>query len=350
MALALVRNIAADCDQRDEEVRIFIITCTKGKATILNKFRDSVKKHVKDESWLKIGAVKDLCDELNIDIREDYSYHDKYNKWPELIQRISLELSEAHPDTRLVLFVDEIMPFGNPASLDWRNLESHSSMNIFLAFSPVGQDRNKVLKIVEHPEPWSAANEEQFILPNPHHSGFVHCPLTLRYRNTVRLQRLTSAVGRWVGKYADTGESPGIDVEGEKMKWFELGVMPDTQRVLEAVMKVKNMLIDRRISPLDAVVLYDKDIDCHKLESIRKLFHGSGHNWKQLEIIEERLYHGCESNTVLYLGAGHMEALTRAQVNLFVISWSENAGNPWYRAYQDALTAARDDGNIDQIT
>ena len=349
MALALVKNIAIDCQEKGEHIKIVIATCIKGKtAPLITKFkRDFEELGINEESSM-IYPTGELCKLLGFSLKE-YQEGDRYNKWPDIVNRISEELSRKFPNDKIIFFVDEIMPFGNRAALDWSNTQSRHSMNIFLAFSPLGQDRKRVLKITDQaiqlfPQP----NEEYFVLPDPNTSGFVHCPLTLRYRSTQCLQNFTKLVGKHVGKYAETNERPGIDAPGEKVRWLDLGCLPDVTKVKEAVLTVKAEILKRGIKKEDIVVLHDRDINDNQVKAAQDVLTNHG-NWKSLEVLEERLFHGCERNTVVYLGAGHMEAFTRPLVHLFVITWTENHANPWYKAYHDALNDALTEGYVEKL-
>jgi hypothetical protein len=70
------------------------------------------------------------------------------------------------------------------------------------------------------------------------------------------------------------------------------------------------------------------------LEESRK---NGGFGWK---VMEERLFHGCECDTVIYVGSGHLEAFTRAQLKLLIVTFTENLESPWYKTYQKALKSA----------
>ena len=57
-------------------------------------------------------------------------------------------------------------------------------------------------------------------------------------------------------------------------------------------------------------------------------------------MLDEREFHGMESNTVVYVGAGHMEAITRAQLHLFIVTVALPGNNPWYKSYTEAFSKA----------
>merc|ERR1712173_182067 len=64
----------------------------------------------------------------------------------------------------------------------------------------------------------------------------------------------------------------------------------------------------------------DRDLVQGRKDFVDKCKEVLGKRRKNLRIMEERLFHGMESNTVVYIGAGHMEALTRAQLHLYIVT------------------------------
>ena len=72
--------------------------------------------------------------------------------------------------------------------------------------------------------------------------------------------------------------------------------------------------------------------------------------------MEERLFHGSECDTVIYVGSGHLEAFTRARLKLFIITLAESPPNvatgnykSWYMQYQASLTKAAENELINLI-
>ena len=56
--------------------------------------------------------------------------------------------------------------------------------------------------------------------------------------------------------------------------------------------------------------------------------------------MEERLFHGYECDTVIYVGSEH----------LLIVTFSEDVKNPWYQVYQSALTCAAEKNLIKKLS
>jgi len=217
-------------------------------------------------------------------------------------------------------------------------------MNVFLAFSPVHIDKGNNMEIVtKRPSHLNGATE-YLILPSQE-NGFMHCGLTLRYRNSKALQYFSKHVAKEMkGKYVLLTETPAVDIEGEFPSWYDVGDVEDANdaRFEKCLKCIDKLLIERKIKTEHIVVLIDRDLvgGSHGFE--KKCKEVLGKRRKELRVMEERLFHGMESNTVVYIGAGHMEALTRAQLNLYIVTMKtkNNPNTSWYRRYTDALNSA----------
>ena len=78
------------------------------------------------KSQIKICPLDIIRDiELNME-RKDFEVQHKTHgylyKMPELIDTMCKRLEKLHKDDHVIFFLDEIMAFGNPYSLDWTNL------------------------------------------------------------------------------------------------------------------------------------------------------------------------------------------------------------------------------------
>ena len=173
------------------------------------------------------------------------------------------------------------------------------------------------------------------------------CRLTLRYRNSKALQSFSKHVAKEMkGKYALLNETPAVDIEGEYPSWYDVGDVEDANdaRIEKSLKCIDKLLIDRKIKTEQIVVLMDRDLVEGRLDfedKCREVL-GKRKERKDLRIMQERLFHGMESNTVIYIGAGHMEALTRAQLNLYIVTMKtkNNPNTSWYRRYTDAFNSA----------
>ena len=60
--------------------------------------------------------------------------------------------------------------------------------------------------------------------------------------------------------------------------------------------------------------------------------------------MDEKYFHGGESNAVIYIGAGHLEAFSRAKLMLGIITFCDNPENKWYERYTYSLDDAVREG------
>ena len=250
---------------------------------------------------------------------------------PDLIDGGCKKLEKQYKDEIVIFFLDEIIAFGNPHSLDWRTLTPGPSINLLLAFSPIGLERGpkQVLSTTEDVE-----NETQSLrLPTTCEVVNLH----LRYRNTKSIQNFTRFIGHKIGNYLTSCEKPATDIDGNLPVWID--VNKDKKKILPALHKLKKYIEHDRKS--NVFLLYDIFLS----EEIKQMLNPlaeprskGGFGWK---VMEEKPFHGHECDIVFYVGSGHLEAFTRALVKLFIVTLTEgDKRNPWYKTYQSALNSA----------
>jgi len=256
-----------------------------------------------------------------------------------------LELEKGTPTKKIIFLVDEIIAFGNPDSLDWRSFDPAGVENIIFSFSPLSLfygDKTLVVRDSDRPAP--PVECEQLLFPSE--ENFHHCALTLRYRNSQKLQQFTLKLGTQMKKYLHSKETPANSIPGEKPKWIDLGT--DLKKLEPALKTVKQFVINDGNKAEDLVILYDRFLSNESIEKIKKTFHSHA-RWKDVEIIEEKLFRGCEKNTVIYVGPGHLEAFTRARLSLFIITCVEKREYFWYNKFKSAMEAVRDETLVEKI-
>ena len=137
-------------------------------------------------------------------------------------------------------------------------------------------------------------------------------------------------------KYLALNEKPEIDVVGEKPIWMD--VADDKAKIKPALEHMKKYVENDKKN--ETLLLYDKMLSKESKEMLEKLKEPrskGGFGWK---VIEERLFHGSECDTVFYVGSGHLEAFTRARLKLFIVTFFEDLNYSWYKQYQVALAKA----------
>ena len=149
---------------------------------------------------------------------------------------------------------------------------------------------------------------------------------------------MTSFIGLEIGKYLTSAEEVATNVLGDKPVWIDIA--RDKAKLKQALQQVKKYVENDRKS--DMVLLYDRSLSKESikiLESLEMPRKKGGFGWN-LKVMEERKFHGCECDTVIYVGSGHLEAFTRARLKLIIVTVSENMKNDWYNTYHYALICA----------
>ena len=213
------------------------------------------------------------------------------------------------------------------------------STNLLLAFSPVSLGSGKAPTIYE--KIITSAPKETLKLPTD--SSFFTQKLSHRYRNSRSIQELTLFIGKDMKKYLALDEVPETDAVGEKPIWMDIA---DEKELLRPALEhIKKCLENDKKN--QKILLFDKNLSLetkNTLENIKEPRSKGGFAW---DVMEERLFHGSECDTVIYVGSGHLEAFTRARLKLFIITLAEKTqnvatgnDNSWYMQYQDSLAKA----------
>ena len=149
-------------------------------------------------------------------------------------------------------------------------------------------------------------------------------------------------------KYLALDEEPKTEVEGEKPIWIDIA---DNKELLTPALEhMKKYLENDKKNEI--TILYDKMLSRETKEVLEKLKEPrrtGGFGWK---VMEERLFHGLECDSLIYVGSGHLEAFTRARLKLFVITFAKEIQkkDSWYKQYQAALMLAAEHGLVQNVT
>ena len=181
------------------------------------------------------------------------------------------------------------------------------------------------------------------------------------YRNSRSIQEFSLFVGKERKKYLALNEEPEIDVVGEKPIWLD--VADDKAKIKPALEHMKKYVENDK--NVETFLLYDQTLSKASREMLKKFQEPrskGGFGWK---VMEERLFHGLDCDTVFYVGSGHLEAFTRARSNLFIVTFYEDfekakkdevvdrtfvypipPQRDWYKKYQLSLARAVEKGLI----
>ena len=342
MALEVIKKILAMKCQDKKSRRLILSSCQHGDTGLQKLFKSKTF-----QCNVTVQPFGDLITKLktnNKDFQrqftEEYEVPKKrMYKMPKLIAAMCKLLEKDYEHDHVIFFLDEIMAFGNPDSLDWTELDPGPCVTLLLAFSPLSLEKGAKQLVAEGGE--SDESSEYLKLP----TTFEHVKLSKRYRNSRSIQRLSCHIGHQVGKYLISAESPANDVVGEKPPWIDIGANKD--RIRPALEHMKTYIDDDRKSEM--YLLYDKHISKESKEiltAVEKPRKDGGFGWK---VLKENMFHGCECDTVIYVGSGHLEAFTRAKIKLLIITFAEDIDNPWYKTYQSALVSAAKEDLIKEI-
>ena len=112
---------------------------------MLNFFETYSKRNFQTHSQkIQICPLSILRKEFELRGKEYEVPHERHRflyKMPDLIDGGCKKLEKQYKDEIVIFFLDEIIAFGNPHSLDWRTLTPGPSINLLLAFSPIGLER-----------------------------------------------------------------------------------------------------------------------------------------------------------------------------------------------------------------
>eukprot|EP00092_Neocalanus_flemingeri_P019101 GFUD01020691.1.p1 GENE.GFUD01020691.1~~GFUD01020691.1.p1 ORF type:complete len:768 (+),score=204.79 GFUD01020691.1:229-2532(+) len=328
MALQVIRKLL-DNYEGQKPIKLIMSSVQFGYPELRKYFEKQKFKDIE----IEIVSLGTIVTNLDI-VKEDYYVPGKkMYKMPVLIDEICKRFEDLHKEKHIIFFLDEILTFGNPEGLDWRNLKPGPSINLLLAFSPVSLEKGTKLMVSKGKDPEDAA--ECLLLPTD--ASFHVQELCLRYRNSRSIQKMTSFVGLKIGKYLTSDEEPATCVVGEKPVWIDIA--EDEANIKPALEQLKKYIENDKKSEM--VLLYDRFLSAASKEILNNLGKPrtqGGFGWK---VMEERLFHGHECDTVIYVGSGHLEAFTRAKLKLLIVTFSEKLEDKqWYNTYQSALSSA----------
>mgnify|MGYP002050342127 CR=1 FL=1 len=244
------------------------------------------------------------------------------------LQSLVKSLKFLHHRKPLILFLDEIYETEshNLLGFDFSNFEKESLLNIIMVFNPILQTHH--------------SNAESDV---PFHGtsnvGMMNKTFLKRYRNSEKIQKLTKFVGDKLDIYLKTNEDNSSCVPGKYPVWIDLGfksteIQFNLQRALKKVLQL--------MEETDVRLLYDG----HFEEEIRSLLVRKPlkHFKKTIIAQDEKCYRGCESAAVVYIGSGHLEAFSRAKLELgIILCCNLSTFEDRFNKYRDALSMASED-------
>jgi len=248
------------------------------------------------------------------------------NNHPALLSALAHSAGQKYG--RVVIAVDELLPSNAPeiqvggnTHYDWRALGQVSGQaRLVLAFNP------------QSPCP--------VILPDD--QCFSHVESELRYRSSRNITNLTDLMGVHTGRDAcvETQDSPASDVAGSLPYVKDLGKFSPAM-VEAAVTNIKQQM-DNEHNITAVTMLYDGGLTGNMQDKIKEL--GKKFNWPVYDVDE---YAGWEEETIIYIGPGEMEALSRAKLHLFVVQgYEEEKHKRRYEQFRAGFVQAEKQGLV----
>ena len=281
-------------------------------------------------------------------------------------------MKSKHKGDPVILFLDEIPVFGNSENwnLDPPGSSSESepgdTLNLILSINSVSYFVPAFIQKLGNSNIDDEMNAQEVYLPPTKcskckNNGFLTKEFHLRYRNSEKIQKLTKFIGHEMKIYISTKleERSVAFISGEFPVWIDIGHSQnmDLTRLEKALKEMLSRVRQIGIGMNQIRVLFDGRLP---KEVVNFLFDHVELKSKKIEVQDEKYYHGCEIEAVIYFGSGHLEAFSRAKLLLFIVtcsfkqevtddliqtisfddeylanlrisstSWEDDEGNPW---------------------
>jgi len=373
MALAVIRKLITTKDKQ-RPIKIILASCLQPESELLKSFlqedfKGSEQIEVNVHSLASLMELVGLQGEqaVRYEVKEEtllstqqYLNRDRNPLYSmsHLTDTLCKRLEKQFPEEQIIFFLDEIVPAGPPMCFDWRDVLSGPSINLLVAFSPVSDIDGENECII-----WEGGLSTSLVeyIRLPEDDNFVWLRLNQRYRSSRSIQEFTLFLGKDLKKYLALNEKPKIDVVGEKPIWMDVG--EDKDKIKPALEHMKKYVENDK--NVETFLLYDQTLSEASREMLKKFQEPrskGGFGWK---VMEERLFHGLDCDTVFYVGSGHLEAFTRARSNLFIVTFYEDfekdkkdevvdrtfvypipPQRDWYKKYLLSLAKAAEKGLI----
>ena len=154
------------------------------------------------------------------------------------------------------------------------------------------------------------------------------------------ITRLVDCVSKHLGMGENFQGDSATDVLGQKPSVFDLGRVRDPTEVKNVLKIIEDMLVEE--GRQDIALIHDSGLSGRWKEAMQSQI------WEVANVLD---YTGWERDTVVYVGRGNMEAITRGRERLvMVLLWGGGGRKYDYDSYHAAIQTAATEGLVDLQT
>ena len=314
----------------------------KKKKLILTAYRqfvtDKIMRYLENEVKCPaddriVLGWEDLLNDLRVDPRTAQRKHTHGNvvtDTPATISSLSKAAVERFPGCQIVLAIDELdagyAPLTADGENDWSKIEVPDNVSLALVFNPGS------IRIPMHLST---------------DSSFHHVTCDIRFRSTRSIMEVIDCVAEHSGQGLtadlDRPDRLSNDVTGVKPGIADLGQLNAVSDLANALKRIK-MKLDEE-GRCNIVLLYndydyDYDDDRYLSSDVKKevLDFARNSNWQAFRSSD---FTGSEADTVVFVGPGGLEPLSRARLRLCVVLlWDKMRGKEKYDRYRPGYKRA----------
>ena len=304
----------------------------KKKLLILAAYRqydkDRIVRYLKSEAKCPLDGMivmgwEDLLNHFEIDrtrrIQRKDAHGNEVLDTPAIISSLSEAAAKRFPGHQIVVAIDEIDASYAPLTTDgekndWSKIEVPDTVSLALVFNPGS---------IRHPMTMSLSTDPSF-----HH---VSCDL--RFRSTRSITDVIDCVAEHSGQGLradpDKPDRLSTDVVGVIPSIVDLGKLNHTSDLVDALDRIRISLGEER--RYNVVLLYDRCL-CDSPGIIKEVLDTAHNaNW---QTFLSGAFTGSEADTVVFVGPGGLEPLSRARLRLCVVlMWDTEWGKKKYERY-----------------
>jgi len=302
LCIALARAMAA----RDQDTVLIITSGWYGMAKSDPTMAYIAQQVVTHGGTVIVDEIEEVLKDVNLDYDSFKVKAGVYN-FPAMLTALAHSAGQKYG--RVVIAVDELRTLNAPeiqvggrTHYDWTGLGqiTDHQVRMVLAFNP----------------------ESFYPLHLPTVQSFSNVESELRYRSTLSITKMVNMMAVHTDNDAcvETQDTPASDVTGSLPCVKDLGKF-NPAMVESTLRQIKQEMEDVQ-NNTDVTLLYDARLSGNMMGKIRDV--GAMFSWTVYGVHQ---FTGAEQETILYVGPGDMEALSRAKLHVYVVLGYEEEGH-----------------------